>query len=291
MYALFTDTDTDITPEVAAHYGMKLISMPYEIDGKEVFPYVDFDKFEPRPFYDKLRSGVMPKTSALNPEIYKEYFEPCLKAGQDVLYVHFSSAMSGTFNALNIAVKELKEKYPENTVYTLDTKAITMGAYAIVREVGDLYLAGKTIPEILEWGKKEIDKFATFFFVEDLKFFKRSGRIKAVAAFMGNMIGLHPIIHIGKDGVMTLCDKAVGTKATLNKVISYMQDNQEDIKNHRITIGHTDAPVLAEKLAAKIKETFGNDVTIETVICNPTAGSHSGPDGVGVCFHAKSRLF
>ena len=77
MYALFTDTDTDITPEVAAHYGMKLISMPYEIDGKEVFPYVDFDKFEPRPFYDKLRSGVMPKTSALNPEIYKEYFEQC----------------------------------------------------------------------------------------------------------------------------------------------------------------------------------------------------------------------
>ena len=76
MYALFTDTDTDITPEVAAHYEMKLISMPYEIDGKEVFPYVDFDKFDPHPFYDKLRSGVMPKTSALNPEIYKEYFEP-----------------------------------------------------------------------------------------------------------------------------------------------------------------------------------------------------------------------
>ena len=74
MLKLFTDTDTDITPAVAAEYGYRLISMPYSVDAKTVYPYVDFDKFEPRPFYDMLRGGVLPTTSAISKERYIEYY-------------------------------------------------------------------------------------------------------------------------------------------------------------------------------------------------------------------------
>ena len=75
MYQLFTDTDTDITPEVAEEYGYKLISMPYVVDGKEIYPYVDFAKFDYKAYYDSLRGGVLPPTCALSPQQYKEYFE------------------------------------------------------------------------------------------------------------------------------------------------------------------------------------------------------------------------
>ena len=85
MLRLFTDTDTDITPAIAAEYGYSLISMPYSVDAKTVYPYVDFDEFEPRPFYDMLRNGVLPTTSAISKERYIEYFEPEFATGNDIL--------------------------------------------------------------------------------------------------------------------------------------------------------------------------------------------------------------
>ncbi|MBQ2191627.1 MAG: DegV family protein [Clostridia bacterium] len=117
MLVLFTDTDTDVTPEIAAKYGYRLISMPYSIDGKTVYPYVDFDKFDSHAYYDMLRSGVIPNTSALNKENYITYFEPVFAEGNDILYVHFSRAMSATFESMDQAVRELLEKYPERKFY------------------------------------------------------------------------------------------------------------------------------------------------------------------------------
>ena len=168
MFVLFADTDTDITPEVAKEFGYNLISMPYSIDEKEIFPYEDFDAFDGHAFYEMLRNGTMPKTCGLSPSRYVEYFEPFFKEGKDIMYVHFSRAMSGTFNAMNIAIEELKEKYPERTLYLIDTKGISIGGLNIVKEVGDMYLSGKTPEEILKWAETEVDKFAVYFFVEDL---------------------------------------------------------------------------------------------------------------------------
>ena len=234
MLKLFTDTDTDITPAIAAEYGYSLISMPYSVDAKTVYPYVDFDEFEPRPFYDMLRSGVLPTTSAISKERYIEYFEPEMAAGNDILYVHFSRAMTITFDAMDQAVAELRAKYPQCRFEEIDTKGITTISYAVVRAVGDLIKAGKSLDEVLEWAKTEVDHYAMYFYADDLKFFRRSGRVS-------------------------------------------------------FYVGHTDAPELAKDLGEALKARFGQDLNIEYVVCNPTAGSHAGPNGVAVCFHAKHR--
>ena len=289
MLKLFTDTDTDITPAVAAEYGYRLISMPYSVDAKTVYPYVDFDKFEPRPFYDMLRGGVLPTTSAISKERYIEYFEPEFAAGNDILYVHFSRAMTVTFNAMDEAVAELKAKYPERSFHEIDTKGITTISYAIVREVGDLFKAGKTLEEVLEWAKTEVDKFAMYFFADDLKFFRRSGRVSGLAATMGTLIGIRPIIYMSQEGKMVSCGKEKGRLKAMERLVQQVADLGEDFKSHRFFIGHTDAPELAREVGRMIRERFGNDFPIEYVVCNPTAGSHAGPNGVGVCFHAKHR--
>ena len=275
MLRLFTDTDTDITPAVAAEYGYRLISMPYSVDAKTVYPYVDFDEFESHKFYDMLRSGVLPTTSAISKERYIEYFEPEFAAGNDILYVHFSRAMTVTFNAMDEAVAELKAKYPERSFHEIDTKGITTISYTIVREVGDLLKAGKPLEEVLEWAKTEVDKFAMYFFADDLKFFRRSGRVSGLAATMGTLIGIRPIIYMSQEGKMVSCGKDA--------------DLGDDFKSHRFAIGHTDAPELAQEVGRMIRERFGDDFPIDYVVCNPTAGSHAGPNGVGVCFHAKHR--
>lgn len=288
MLKIYTDTDTDFYPALAAEYGYKLISMPYSIDAKTVYPYVDFDSFDAHAFYDILRGGVLPTTSAISREQYLQYFEEDFKAGNEILYVHFSRAMTNTFDAMDQAVAQLKAQYPAARFEEIDTKGITTISYAIVREVGDLVKAGKTLDEILEWAKAEVDHFAMYFFADDLKFFRRSGRVSGLAATMGTLIGVRPLIHMSQEGKMV----SVGTAKGRQKAIQYLVDKVgelgDEIEKHRICIGHTDAPEIARTIAGLIEERYGKQ-DIVYVDVNPTAGSHCGPNGVGVCFHAKNR--
>ena len=288
MLKIYTDTDTDFYPALAAEYGYKLISMPYSIDAKTVYPYVDFDSFDAHAFYDILRGGVLPTTSAISREQYLQYFEEDFKAGNEILYVHFSRAMTNTFDAMDQAVAQLRAQYPAARFEEIDTKGITTISYAIVREVGDLVKAGKTLDEILEWAKAEVDHFAMYFFADDLKFFRRSGRVSGLAATMGTLIGVRPLIHMSQEGKMV----SVGTAKGRQKAIQYLVDKVgelgDEIDKHRICIGHTDAPEIARAIAGLIEERYGKQ-DIVYVDVNPTAGSHCGPNGVGVCFHAKSR--
>lgn len=289
MLVLFTDTDTDLTPVEADEYGYKLISMPYIIDEEIIYPYKDFEVFDYKTFYSSLRNGVLPKTCGLSPEMYMEYFEPEFKKGNDILYVHFSSSMSGTFNAMRLAIEELNNKYPERKIYTIDTKGITICSLNILKEIGDMFKQGKTIEEVLDWSKTEIDKFATYFYADTLKFFKLSGRISNLSATFGTMLNIHPIIHMNSEGKMVSIDKAKGKNKTLNKLVKYVVELADDIKNHRVIIAHSDAYELAFELGEKLKQQFGNDLMIEYVVVNPTAGSHCGPSAIGVSFHAKHR--
>ncbi len=288
MLKLYTDTDTDICPSLAAEYGYKLISMPYSIEAKTTYPYVDFDTFDAHAFYDRLRGGVLPTTSAISKEQYMNYFIKDFIEGNEILYVHFSRAMTNTFDAMDQAIAELKEKYPKARFEEIDTKGITTISYAIVREVGDLVKAGKSLDEVLDWAKTEVDKFAMYFFADDLKFFRRSGRVSGLAATMGTLIGVRPLIHMSQEGKMVSVGTAKGRNNAMLYLLNKVGELGDDIASHRICIGHTDAPEIARQLGAMITEKYGHQ-NIVYVDVNPTAGSHCGPNGVGVCFHAIHR--
>lgn len=289
MLVLFADTDMDMTPELANQLGYQLISMPYMMEDKEVYPYEDFEKFESKEYYNRLRKGVVPKTFSVNTEKYKQYFEPFLSTGNDILYVHFSKEMSGTFNALHMAIEELKEKYQDQTIYTLDTKAITIGSLPILIEVSKLYYEHKTAEEIVAWAETEVNKYATYFYADDLKFFSKSGRISNFSAIMGTILGIHPIIHMDAKGMLKALTKARGRVGSLKKIIDFMTELEEDIASYPIIIGHTDALELAKKFGDMIRAKFGENLNIQYVVVNPTAGAHCGPDSIGVCFHVKHR--
>ena len=289
MLKIFTDTDTDLTLEEAKKYGFKMISMPYIVGDTEVKPYVDFENFDYKTFYGMLRNGTLPTTSAISTEEYIKYFEPEFASGNDILYVHFSRAMTVTFNNMDKAIEILKVKYPDRKFYEVDTLGITINSLIIVKAIGDMYLEGKTAEEITEWAEKEVSHYATYFFADDLKFFKRSGRVSNLAAIMGGMIGLKPIICMGEDGKMTNISKAIGRNNAINKLVSYVTELGLDVEKYRVIVGHADSLDLAKELANKLQEVYDNKLNIEFAVVNPTAGSHCGPDTVGVSFHAIRR--
>ncbi len=289
MYKIFTDTDCDVTPEIAKEFGYEIISMPYIEAEKEIYPYIDWKEFDYHKFYQALRDGKLATTCGLSPEAYRKYFEPTFKAGQDILYVHFSSAMSGTFNAMKIAVDMLLEQYPGRKFYQVDAKAITIDALNIAMEIGDLYKQGKTPEEILHWADSEVDKFAVYFYADDLKFFARSGRVSGISAKMGNFFGIHPLIYMDKNGQMVSFAKVRGRNKALQTILGYMETLGDDVKSHRIIIGHSDCLPLAEKVGEMIKAKYGKDLRITYSVVNPTAGAHCGPDCIGVSFHSIHR--
>ena len=289
MLVLFTDTDTDITPSEAKEYGYRLISMPYSIDGVTTYPYVDFETFDAHAFYEKLRGGVLPTTSAISVEQYVQYFEPVFADGDDILYVHFSRAMTATIDAMDEAVASLKEKYPERAFYEIDTKGITIGSLNIVKEVGDLYQAGKTAEEILAWAKEEVDRFAVYFFVDDLKFFRHSGRVSGIAGTMGTLLGIRPIIHMNSEGKMVSVGKEKGRAKAMDRLVGIVEELGDHVADHRVIVGHSDMEDVADEVIAALKARYGDSLRVEKTLVNPTAGSHCGPNGVGISFHAVHR--
>jgi len=289
MYAIYADADCDVTPEIAKQFGYHLISLPYIIDGKEFYPYETWKEFDYKTFYAMLRKGTLPTTAGLSIAQYTSAFEPAFQAGQDILYVHFSRAMSGTFNAMDLAVKALQKKYPGVGFYTIDTKGIAIGGLNIVMEIGDLYLQGKSIAEIQEWAKTEVDKFATYFYADNLKFFAKSGRVSGISATMGTIFGVKPLIYMDQTGQMVSIGKAQGRINALNKVLEYVIQLQDHIGEHRVLITHSDCLFLAEKMGHMLKAHFGENLAITYCVVSAVPGVHCGPDCIGVSFHAIHR--
>lgn len=288
MFVLFTDTDCNVSPEIAKKLNYELIYMPYTIEGKEYMPYLEGSDFTFTDFYNKLASGVMPSTSSVSPGQYKEYFTPFLKDGKDILYIHFSREMSGTFNSLQVAIDDLKEEFPNNNIYLIDTKAISIGSLSILTEASKLYKAGKTIEQITEWANKEIYHFSCYFFSEDLKFFQRSGRLSGLAATFGALFGVRPMIYMSKGGKLQVFNKAMGRKQAIDMLMDYVDKLQDSINDYPVFITHSNLIEVAEEIKDRIHQKYG-DMKIEIYDLNRTIGSHTGPSTVGLSFHSKDR--
>lgn len=290
MIKIFVDSDCDFTLEDAKKYDLGMIPMPYEWEGKHVQPYLDWETFDFHPFYEKLRSGVVPPTSAVNPEEYIAFFEPTLKEGKDILYISFSNALSSTFNFLRLAKEELLEKYPDRFIEVIDTKGITGLSYSIGLDIIEYVQSGEhSLEEIKAYAKDVVDHTACYFYADNLKFFAKSGRVSGFAALMGGIIGIKPIIYLDDEGRMVTFEKARGRQKAIDRLVEIVENLQDHIEDHRVIITHTDFPEGAEILKQKLIEKFGDKLNFETRYVNPTNGCHAGPDCVSVTFHAKHR--
>ncbi len=290
MLTYFIDSHSDCNLQDCAKYGAKLISMPYIIDGKTIYPYEDYKTFDYKAFYDAERKGVMPTTCALPENRYYEYFEPEFAAGNDIFYFHFSEAMTMSFQTMRKVVADLLTKYPERKFYEIDALGVTIVYYLMVRDFFKLVAQGKTPEELIEWRNSEVQHYAQYFFADDLKFFRRGGRVSGLAATMGGLIGVRPVIYMSPEGKMESIGTEKGRNKAVARLIREVQGKGDHVREHGVVIGHTDAPqVLIDDISSKLRALLGDDLDIAVVPTNPTAGTHCGPNGIGVGFHSKCR--
>lgn len=162
-----------------------------------------------------LREGQTATTAAVNVEQYLQAMEPQLQAGRDVLVLAFSSGLSATYNSSAIAAEELREKYPERKIYTVDTLCASLGQGLLVWLAAKERAKGKTIDEVRDWAVGHKLSICHQFTVDDLHFLKRGGRISSTTAFVGSMLQIKPVLHVDNDGKLMTVAKARGRRAAL----------------------------------------------------------------------------
>lgn len=284
MSVFFTDTDCEMSYVDSDALGMKVIGMPYTLKDQE---YVyDFGRdFDAKKFYDEMRGGEVVTTSALNTQDYIDYFEPVLASGEDILYVHFSRELSGTFNHMEVAIEELKKKYPDRKITCFDTRNICVGAGIQAIEACKLHNAGASDEEVVKFLTEFKDKVAIYFYVDSLQYLKRGGRISAMSAVMGSMLNIKPILSVNA-GKLEKLTTVKGTKKALDYMVSRFENEYLDDDKYEVFVLDADNKQIGDELAEKIRNT-GKKVSIRRIFVGPVIGAHAGPGTVGVVFVKK----
>ncbi len=278
----FTDTDCEMFYTDAEDLKMKVIGMPYTIKGEE--RVYDFGKnTDIKEFYELMRGGEIVTTSALNSQDYLNYFEPVLAKGKDVLYVHFSSELSGTFNYMQTAINILKEKYPERKVICFDTKNISLGGGIQAIEACKLHNSGKSDEEVIEFLNEFKNKVAVYFYVDSLQYLKRGGRISSAAAFFGGALNIKPILTVTKEGKLDKLCTVKGTKKALDYMVTKFSQEYGNNDSYETYIIDADNKIVGDELAEKIKAVSAN-AKIRRLSVGPVVGAHAGPGTIGIVF-------
>ena len=280
-YVFMTDSDSDLPFHLKEQYDIPVVYMPYALDGKEYFDDLG-QMLDHKSYYDMMRNGAVPVTSALNEATYLDYFEPILKE-KDLLFVAFSSKLSCTLQAVYSAREKLLKKYPERTFIVVDTLRISGPMTLLVLKAHEMYRAGKSIEEVASWLEKNKLRAQAYFIVDDLKYLKRGGRISATAATVDTMLDLKPIISEAADGTLTANDKIRGRKKAIAFIVDKMMEYAPDPKESPIIVLNADSPEDAERTKALVEQKLpGAEVMIENV--GPVIGAHSGPGTIALCF-------
>lgn len=284
MYQLFCDSNCELWYTTAKEYGLKVIRMPYVLDGEEYY-YDLGENTDFKHFYDRMRAGSVPTTSAINEQNYIDYFEPVLKEGQDIYYITFSHKLSATFESMDKAIAKLKEKYPDRVIRTFDTKAISLGSGFQVRYAAEKYRAGASMDELEAYLTELRDHTIVYFVVDDLVYLKRGGRISALTATLGSLLGIKPMISIVEDGSLQSVGKIKGSKRVFAEFIRLMHEHNCNVKDYRIEVLQADCPQTGDAFVQALKNEFGQDITIDYQIVGPVIASHCGPGTLGLIFY------
>lgn len=286
MSTMIFDSNGELWHTRAEELGLDYISMPYYIDGQEYF--YDLGKATDfRKFYDLVRAGNIPKTQALNPEDYKKFLTPYFERGEDILYISFSHRLSGTFQSLELALRELKESYPDRRCTVFDTNSISLGAGIQVEEAAKLRAKGASDEEILDFLGTFTDRVCVYFVVDDLMHLKRGGRCSGLAAVAGTVLGLKPMLSVGADGGLTVLSKIAGRKKAIRTLAEKVAEELTD-ESCSVYVVDADCPEEGDRLRDLILEKRPNAHVVRQIV-GPVIGSHCGPGTLGVIFVGDHR--
>lgn len=286
-YIILTDSTADLPVEYCQENGITVCNLTYTIAGTS---YGHGEELEFDEFYRLMREGEIPCTSQINPEEARESLEACLKINKNILFLAFSSGLSGTYNSVRLAAEELMEEDSEVHICVVDTLAASMGEGLMVYNAVNNREKGMSLEDNAAWLEDHKQNFVHIFTVDDLNHLFRGGRVSRTAAVIGTVLNIKPVLIVDKEGHLVPTEKIRGRKKALISLIDYMDKKMGDYKdlNDVVFISHGDCLEDALWVKEEIALRFGITKCIINHI-GPTIGAHSGPGTVALFFLGESR--
>ena len=287
-FRLLTDSTADLPASLVEELDLQVYPMAFVLEEKAYRDYPDGRELDIHAFYESLRHGKMSSSSQINQQQMVDWVSPFLENGEDVLYLSFSSGLSGTYQSARLAQEELRERFPDRTFTVVDSLCASMGEGLLAYYAATRRQQGCTREETAAWLEENKLKLCHWFTVDDLHHLKRGGRVSPATAVVGTMLNIKPVLHVDDNGHLIPMEKVRGRRQSLEALVRHMKETIENPEEQMIFISHGDCLEDAEYVAGRIRETMTvRDIRIHTI--GPVIGTHSGPGTVAVFFLGSHR--
>lgn len=289
QFEIVTDSSCNLTDEMIHEFGLHILSLRFMSDGEEYLSYTEGETSDLKRFYKMMRDGKVFTTSLPFPDKSETVFRKILDSGRDVLYIGFSSGLSGTYEAMSNILEMLKYEYPERKILHVDTLAAALGEGLLVYKAAKLAEAGATIEETAEWVRNNRLNLAHWFTVDDLIYLFRGGRVSRTSAWAGSLLNIKPVLHVDNDGRLIPIDKVRGRKKSILALADHMESSAlAPTSDQTVFISHADCEDDCNYLIEELKKRFGC-TDIHSNYLDPVIGAHSGPGTLALFFMADKR--
>ena len=275
QYVIVSDATCDLPAALTEQLEIVVIPMEFTMSGKVYRHFPDAREMSFHTFYERTKNGEMSVTSQINSITYEKYFCPILEQGKDILYIAFSSGLSGTYQTSRISADDLMERYPGRKIVCIDSKCASVGEGLLVYYAARKKREGLGLEELAQWAERNRDHICHWFTVDDLNHLKRGGRVSALSAVVGTALGIKPVLHVDKEGKLLPVANVRGRKKSLEALIDHMVKTCVHPEGQTIFIGHGDDMEAAECLKSLVQERFAvKEIVISDM--GPIIGTHTG---------------
>ncbi len=284
---IITDSCADLSPKQLKKYDIDYVRMSTVLDGVESPALLTWTEKEAHELYETIRKGKRVTTAQVSVEEFNVTFKKYLSHGYDIVYIGCSSKQSGSVNTGRIVAGKLVGLYPEAKIFCIDSLNASIGEGMLAIEAAKWASKGINAEEIAEYVTELRKKVQQFVTVHTLEHLKKAGRVTTSSAFLGNLMGIKPILVSDVNGVQTALKKVKGRKASFKEIVSLLKENITDAEKQTVYIAHADCDKAEiDELTALVKQEIGCR-SVEVCLIGPIIGASIGPDAVGVWAFGK----
>ena len=287
-FAVLTDTSGNLPRRLTEERGIGVIPFVYTVRGADRV-CTDIEAFDGATFYREMKAGQSVTTTQIGPRHYADFFEPCLKAGRDVVYISMSSGISGSCQSANIAAQLLRESYPERRVAVIDTKGAALGEGLVALRAAACRDEGLSLDETVAVLERLSRRMCNVFTVDDLMFLRRGGRLSNLSAIVGTVLNIKPLLKGDVDGKIVAFAKLRGRKRSIEALAEKYEALAVAPETQTVGVVNAacreDAELLISLLRRKVppKEIISVDY-------EPVTGCHVGPGALALFFEGADDV-
>lgn len=277
--AIMTDSNSGITQEQALDMGIRVLPMPFLIDGETCYEDISLTQ---EAFYKKMSQDVEISTSQPSPDAVMTAWDELLKEFDSIVYIPMSSGLSGSCQT----AKLLAQDY-DGRVQVVDNQRISVTQKQSVMDAAELAAAGKTAQQICEYLEKVKLESSIYIMLDTLKYLKKGGRITPAAAALGSALRLKPILQIQGEKLDAFT-VARTKKQGVSKMLAAMEEDVEkrfggmaNAANIHFAVAHTENAEAAEAFSDEVRKRFGVQ-QVDMVPLSLSISCHIGPGSLAI---------